>query len=66
MKTAVIILNWNGKDWLEKFLPLVIERSPNALIVVADNGSDDDSLIWIESNYSNTCLLYTSPSPRDS
>lgn len=57
MKTAVIILNWNGKDWLEKFLPLVIERSPNALIVVADNGSDDDSLIWIESNYSNTLIL---------
>ena len=43
MKTSVIILNWNGKKWLEKFLPSVIERTRKALIVVADNGSTDDS-----------------------
>ncbi|MDG1253453.1 MAG: glycosyltransferase family 2 protein [Schleiferiaceae bacterium] len=46
MKTAVVILNWNGRHWLEKFLPIVIERSPNSLVVVADNGSTDDSKEW--------------------
>ena len=43
MKTSVIILNWNGKKWLELFLPSVIERTTEALIVVADNGSTDNS-----------------------
>lgn len=46
MKTAVVILNWNGRHWLEKFLPTVIDRSPNSLVVVADNGSTDTSQEW--------------------
>ncbi len=44
---AIVILNWNGKHFLEKFLPLVIESSyPNKTIYVADNGSIDDS-VWL-------------------
>ena len=43
-KIAVVILNWNGKKMLEKFLPSVIEHSsPVAEVIVADNGSTDDS-----------------------
>ena len=45
-QTAVIILNWNGRAWLEKFLIKVIERSPGARVIVADNGSTDDSEAW--------------------
>lgn len=41
---AVVILNYNGKAFLEKFLPGVIQHSPGAKVVVADNGSTDDSL----------------------
>ena len=26
---AIAILNWNGQSWLEKFLPTVIQHSPN-------------------------------------
>ncbi len=48
MNTAVVILNWNGRHWLEKFLPTVVDRSPGALIVVADNASTDDSQEWTE------------------
>ena len=52
MKVAVVILNWNGKKFLEKFLPSVIERSRNdAEIIVADNASADDSLEYLEKNH---------------
>lgn len=52
MKTAVVILNWNGKKFLEKFLPGVIRHSyPLAEIIIADNASSDDSLPYLEKNY---------------
>jgi GT2 family glycosyltransferase len=51
IKTAVVILNWNGKDWLEKFLPTVIKHSNDAEIVIADNRSTDDSLSFLEENF---------------
>lgn len=44
MKLGIVILNWNGADMLRRFLPSVIEHSPEAEIIVADNGSTDDSL----------------------
>ncbi len=48
---AVVILNWNGRSLLERFLPSVIAHSEGAKIVVADNGSSDDSLDWLKTNY---------------
>lgn len=45
-KVAIVILNWNGKHFLEKFLPTVIECSSNASIIVADNQSTDDSVVF--------------------
>lgn len=46
MKCSVIILNWNGADMLRKFLPSVVQYStiPDCEVVVADNGSTDNSL----------------------
>lgn len=44
MKLSIVILNWNGEEMLRRFLPSVIEHSPDAEIVVADNGSTDRSL----------------------
>lgn len=49
--TAVVILNWNGRKWLEQFLPSVVRRTPNAEIIVADNGSSDDSMAWLAANH---------------
>ena len=51
--TAIVILNWNTRALLEKFLPRVItnSRMPGIKIVVADNGSEDDSVKWTRSNY---------------
>ncbi len=51
MKIAVVILNWNGRKLLERFLPSVIEHSKEAGIYVADNASTDDSVKFLESNY---------------
>src|SRR5688572_12466892 len=48
---SVVILNYNGKSLLEKFLGEVIRHSPGAQIVVADNGSSDDSIPFVESNF---------------
>ena len=48
---AVVILNWNGKKWLKKFLPTVIEKSSMANIYIADNASTDDSISLIENNF---------------
>ena len=54
MKIAVVILNWNGKELLEKFLPSVIAYSKEATIYVADNASTDDSISF--TNYEdNEC-----------
>lgn len=50
MKTAVVILNWNGKKFLEQFLPSVIQYSKDvAEIIVADNASTDDSVSFMQS-----------------
>ena len=45
-QVAVIILNWNGAALLRRYLPSVVANTPSALadVIVADNGSSDDSL----------------------
>ena len=52
MKTAVVILNWNGKHMLERFLPSVTAHTTgDAEVVIADNGSTDDSLAFLNDHY---------------
>lgn len=48
---AIVILNWNGKGFLEQFLPSVCAFSKNARIILADNASTDDSVAFVKSNY---------------
>ena len=57
IKTAIVILNWNGKDWLEKFLPTIIQHSDTAEIIIADNGSTDDSLLFLSKNFPNIKVI---------
>jgi GT2 family glycosyltransferase len=51
-KTAVVILNWNGRSFLEQFLPEVVKHTlaPETEVIVADNGSEDDSVEWVTTN----------------
>ncbi|MBN2776857.1 MAG: glycosyltransferase family 2 protein [Bacteroidales bacterium] len=51
-KTAVVILNWNGKTFLEKFLPTLVKNTPSeAEIWVIDNNSTDNSLDLLKQNF---------------
>lgn len=53
IKIAVVILNWNGKKYLEQFIPVLIKnsKSDNVWLYVADNGSEDDSVIFLQNNF---------------
>ena len=58
MNSAVAILNWNGIDLLKKFLPSVVEFTPNSTsIYVVDNGSTDNSIELIKSNFPSVKLI---------
>lgn len=55
---AVVILNWNGKQLLEQFLPSLIEFSQDAAIYVADNASTDDSLQYIAEFHPTVTVIH--------
>ncbi|MBP6576527.1 MAG: glycosyltransferase family 2 protein [Chryseobacterium sp.] len=57
MTVAIAILNWNGKNWLEKFLPSVISHSIEAEIFVIDNASTDDSVQFLKSNFPSVKII---------
>ncbi|MCO5259556.1 MAG: glycosyltransferase family 2 protein [Crocinitomicaceae bacterium] len=54
---SVVILNWNGRNYLEKFLPSVVANSGDAQIVVADNASTDDSVAFLKQNYPSVKII---------
>lgn len=51
MDAAIVILNWNGEKMLRRFLPVLVGNTAleNVLIVVADNGSTDNSIPFVKS-----------------
>ncbi len=59
IKTSVVILNWNGEQFLRNFLPAVVKNTVNEQteVVVADNGSTDSSLAYVESNFPQVRLI---------
>ncbi|MCD8260098.1 MAG: glycosyltransferase [Bacteroides sp.] len=58
-KVAVVILNWNGEEMLGRFLPSVVEhsREEGVTVYVADNGSDDRSVMFIENEFPEVKLI---------
>lgn len=55
---AIVILNWNGKSFLDKFLPSVISSlGKNCFVVIADNASDDDSISFLQKYYPQIKIL---------
>ena len=57
INTAVVVLNWNGINWLKKFLPILIEKSKGANIYIADNASTDNSVEYVNDNFPNVKVL---------
>ncbi len=54
MKTAIVILNWNTRSFLERFLPGLLNSLkgvPQAEVIVADNASDDGSVKFMKDNF---------------
>ena len=57
IKTAVVVLNWNGINWLKKFLPILIEKSKDVNVYIADNASTDNSVEYVNDNFPNVKVL---------
>ncbi|MDD3722839.1 MAG: glycosyltransferase family 2 protein [Lutibacter sp.] len=62
MKIAIVILNWNGKQLLEKFLPSIVTYSDfaNTEIYVADNASTDDSVSFVKQQFPKIKIVQNS------
>ncbi|MCQ2278148.1 MAG: glycosyltransferase family 2 protein [Bacteroidales bacterium] len=56
MKIAVIILNWNGRKMLEKYLPSVVQHTAGE-VIIADNGSNDDSIAFLKEHYPSLRII---------
>lgn len=59
MRAAVVILNWNGIHFLKKYLPILLEKTPEerGVVYVADNGSADGSVDMLKKEYPNVRLI---------
>lgn len=56
-KVAVVILNYNGKPFLEKFLHRILQYSAPYPVIVADNGSTDGSLNFLEHQFPQVRII---------
>jgi len=57
VKTALMILNYNGEKFLEEFIPSIVRYSPEASIYVVDNGSTDNSVSFIKKKFPQIALI---------
>jgi GT2 family glycosyltransferase len=57
-KVTIVILNWNGQQYLEKFLPSVLATTyENLEVIVSDNGSTDGSVALITQKFPKVQLV---------
>ncbi len=58
-KVAVVILSWNGRKFLEDFMPSVMRHTSTELceIIVADNLSSDDSIVFLQQHYPTVRII---------
>ncbi len=59
MKIAIVILNWNGRQLLEQFVPTMLAHSKhvNVNIYIADNASTDDSVAFVQANFPSVFII---------
>lgn len=62
LKIAVVILNWNGQQLLQQFLPSILQHSKieNCTIYVADNASTDDSIAILKTEFPTIKIIQNS------
>jgi len=55
---SVIIVNWNGRHWLEKCLPTLYAQTYTEFeTIIVDNGSADGSVDWLKREWSQVSVL---------
>ena len=55
---SVIIVTWNGRDWLAQCLPAVAAQTyPAFEIIVVDNGSTDGTAGWLKEQWPQVRLI---------
>ena len=56
---AIVVLNWNGRKLLEQYLPALVAHTPPEIadLLIIDNGSTDDSLIYLQKSYPQIQLV---------
>lgn len=57
MSNAIVILNYNGVQHLQTYLPSVVANSPNWDLIIADNASTDQSISFLKNNYPSLQIL---------
>lgn len=58
-RVAAVILNYNTRKWLEKFLPHVLQTQyDNFEVIIADNASTDDSVAFLQANYPQLRIIH--------
>lgn len=58
LKCAIVILNWNGVQFLREFLPVALKNTSSySEIIIADNGSTDSSLEFLGNEYPHTRVI---------
>ncbi len=57
-KVAIVILTWNGRKFLERFLPSVVASTySNHEIIIVDNNSEDDSIDFLKTHYPSLSII---------
>ncbi len=60
-RVSIVILNWNGRKYLEKFLPSIVASTyPNLEIIIADNASTDDSIEFVRESFPGIRIIILS------
>jgi GT2 family glycosyltransferase len=57
---AIVILNWNGRPYLEQFLPSVLSSAGDATVILADNASTDDSIAYVVQHFPTVRIIRNS------
>jgi GT2 family glycosyltransferase len=56
-RVAILILNFNGEEHLQRFLPSIISNSHDCDIIVGDNCSTDNSIHLLETSFQDVQVI---------